>query len=220
MNILRLIIFYRRVRFVIYLWPYLLIYLLTDSTEQSPYWEANRFSVSQEIPRILWNPKVHYRVHKCPPTVSILSQINPVHAHHPTFWRSILIISSHLHLSLPSGLFPACFHHQNPACTYPLSDTSYMSIPSHYTRFIYFQPLSQIFKKNPAFARNIIFVPCIFHVLRKIFQQFFGLFSDLQINADFQYGIQSTLDFSGGISNSYVLQLQFHNSNYLKFPLL
>ena len=24
---------------------------------QSPSWEANRFSASQEIPRILWNPE-------------------------------------------------------------------------------------------------------------------------------------------------------------------
>ena len=44
-------------------------YLLTSSTEQSPSWDSNRFSVSQEIPRILWNPKVHYRIHKCPPPV-------------------------------------------------------------------------------------------------------------------------------------------------------
>jgi len=28
--------------------------------EQSLSWEANRFSASQEIPRILRNPKVHY----------------------------------------------------------------------------------------------------------------------------------------------------------------
>ena len=28
--------------------------------EQSPSWEANRFLASQEIPSILWNPKVYY----------------------------------------------------------------------------------------------------------------------------------------------------------------
>jgi hypothetical protein len=43
--------------------------------EQSPSWEANRFVASQEIPRVLLNPKVH----KCPPPVSILSQSNLVH---------------------------------------------------------------------------------------------------------------------------------------------
>ena len=36
---------------------FLLTYLLTYSMEQSPSWEANRFPASQEIPRIVWNPK-------------------------------------------------------------------------------------------------------------------------------------------------------------------
>jgi hypothetical protein len=41
--------------------------VLTYSMEQSPSWEAKTSWATQEIPRILWNPKVENRIHKSSP---------------------------------------------------------------------------------------------------------------------------------------------------------
>ena len=86
-----------------------LTYLLTYSKEQSPPWEANRFSASQEIPRVLWNPKVHYRIHKYPPPVPIFSQLEPVHtltSHFLKIHLNIILLSTP---GSPKWFFPSGF---------------------------------------------------------------------------------------------------------------
>ena len=104
--------------------PLINFLILSYSMQQSHSWEANCFSASQEIPRILWDPKVQYRNHKCPLPVPILNQLDPVHNPRPTSWSSISILSSHLRLDLPNDLFPSGFPtkalHTPPSLPYAL----------------------------------------------------------------------------------------------------
>ena len=93
----------------------------------SPSWEADRFLASQEIPCILWNPKFHHRIHKCPPPVHVLSEIDPVHAFH----LNILPFTPGSSMCSLSLRIP----HRSPVCSTSLPLRCYMPRPSHSSRF-------------------------------------------------------------------------------------
>jgi len=81
--------------------------------EQSPSWEANSHKASQEIPHLLRNPKVHYRVHKSPPLGHILSQMNPANTFPSSYLSKVhfniilplLLTSLKLNICLASLIF-------------------------------------------------------------------------------------------------------------------
>ena len=95
-------------------------YLLTYSMEQSPTWEANRFSAIQEIPHILWISKVPYRIHKCPPPFLILSHIYPIHDLISHFLKTHFNIILATTPGSSTWSLSITLSHQNPECTSPL----------------------------------------------------------------------------------------------------
>ena len=86
-----------------------LTFLLIYSMQQNPSWEAYRFSASQEIPAFYGTRRFITAFTSAPHiSLSWASSIQYIRPH-PSSWRSILLLISHLHLGLPSSLFPSGF---------------------------------------------------------------------------------------------------------------
>jgi hypothetical protein len=115
-------------------WDSFIMEVITSSMGQSPFWEANSHSASQEIPLFLWHPKVHYRDYKGSPLVPILYQVNPFNT--VPFYFSSLILTpfSHLRQVLPRGIFPSGFPTKS---SYYISHPCYMTRLYHPPRFDY-----------------------------------------------------------------------------------
>jgi hypothetical protein len=117
---------------------YVVSYPRRHSMQQSPYREANRFAASQEILQFLRIPNIHYRIHKCPPPVPILSQLDPVHAPTSHFLKIRLNIILPSMPGSPKRSFSLKFPHQNPVYASLLPQTRYIPRPSNSSRF--YQP--------------------------------------------------------------------------------
>ena len=107
---------------------------LTFSTEYRPSLEDNRFPASQEIPRIVWNPKVYYRIYKGPPHFPILSQINPIHASPSHFLEIHLNIIPIYAWFYKVVSFPQVSP-SKPRIHLSSPNACYIPRPSHYFRF-------------------------------------------------------------------------------------
>ena len=119
-------------------------FLLTYSIQNSPSYEANQFSPSQEIPTFYGIRRfITAFTSSCHLSLSwtrVIQSIPP----HSTSWKSILILSYHLCLGLPRGLFP----YQNLVYTNPLPHTCYMPHPSHSSRFDNLKKLGEEYRSQ------------------------------------------------------------------------
>jgi hypothetical protein len=152
--------------------------------------EKLSLSAIQQIPRLLCNPKVHYRVHNSPPPVPIPSQVHSVHTFPPCFPKI------HSNIILPSTprssqwSHPFRFSNQN-ILRVPIVHACYMPRPSHHPNNIWCrvqvtEPLVMQFSLTPH--------PVISSLLGRSFNQ-----KKILLNASFCNFLRSLL-----VRSSYV----------------
>jgi hypothetical protein len=99
--------------------------------ELSPSREADNCAANHEFPNNIWNPMIHYRIHKSPPLIRILSQVNPIH-NISIYLTKINFNIVHIHTS-SSSQWPLSFwlSHQCPICIPLLPHWCYMPCSSN-----------------------------------------------------------------------------------------
>jgi hypothetical protein len=126
--------------------------------ELSTPWEVISFVLTWKFSSILWNSKIHYRIHNSFLHL-LLSWTRPIQSTtpQPIRVRSISILSTHLCPGLPSGLIPSGFHTNN----------LYMLTFSHLCYMLHSSHLSQLDHSN--YTLKIVSIFPITSFLVKIF---------------------------------------------------
>ena len=134
--------------------PYLLLYLLTACSRVLLVMMTDP-QLAKKFPTFYGTTKVHYRIHKCPPSVPILSHIDPVLT--PTSY----FLRTYLNIILPSTpgsfkwSFSFRFPHRNPVHASPLPHTCYMARSSHRIFFsLNNSIISRSLTDRPFFGKN------------------------------------------------------------------
>lgn len=116
------------------------------SNKQSTSWEAGGRSVGQDMPRLLWKPKVHHNFHKTLP-------LDPNPSSDTT--QQPMAIS-------PKRSLPSMFPDENLYGALILPHACYMSYPSHPYLLINLKMLSEPYKLRNLLC-NFLCSPVIHH---------------------------------------------------------
>ena len=104
------------------------------------------------FPAVIWNLEVYYRIHNSPRPVPILRHSNAVHVPQPTSSSSILILSSHLGLGLPTCLFssgfPTKFLYAPLVSPILVTRNTHLILLDFITRRVLFRALGTMYKRT------------------------------------------------------------------------